>query len=112
MAKFDFWVIKPTSVMPELISLYPQIYHDEMFLSPHVRLCGLSGLAHIESELLARDFAEACTPSLQKRYGANFSLGVESASSSERNVSERIKKDSSIIRKRLETGNFAPNKAP
>ena len=112
MAKFDFWVIKPTRGEPGLPSLSSQAYHDEMFLSPHVRLGGFGSMAHIESERLAKEFSDACTPILQNRYGPDFALGVVSASSSERNVGKRIEKDSDIVRKRLETANFAPNKPP
>lgn len=112
MAKVEFWVIRPSGSDPDLPSLVSQSYHQEMFLSPHVRMSGFNSMAHVESEELARSFAEACTPILQKRYGSDFFLCVEASASSEKSVSNRIKKDSDIIRKRLDTANFAPNKAP
>ena len=71
-------------------------------------------MAHIDSESLARMFAEACIPFLLKRYGSEITLRVENCwEVSEHNkILKRIQSDSELIRKRLATGNFAPNKAP
>ena len=70
-------------------------------------------MAHIDSESLARAFAEACTPFLQKRYGIETMLMIESRwEISERDkILKQIQDDSEIIRKRLATGNFSPNKS-
>jgi len=70
-------------------------------------------MAHIESESLARTFADACIPFLQKRYGIETVLGVESRWEVPGNnkILKRIREDSDLIRTRLATGNFSPNKA-
>jgi hypothetical protein len=94
-------------------SLLHQDEKSDVFLSPHVRLCGYTAMAHIDSESLARTFAEACTPFLQKRYGIETMLMIESRweISVGDKILKRIRDDSEIIRKRLITGNFSPNKA-
>lgn len=92
--------------------LYRQIEKNELFLSPNVKLSGIEKVAYIESTSLAEKFKEACMPRLQKRYGAEFDLNVMECEGFERNsyTKSKIAKDSEIIKKRLATGNFAPNK--
>jgi hypothetical protein len=117
MEQFAYYGIKPNLPKNAPKTLFVQEEKNELFLSPHVRLCGFPGMAHIESEALAHQYAEACAPIFQKRYGVDASLVVSAfellgkGKSYERLV-QRIKKDSEIIRKRLATGNLAPNKAP
>ena len=96
-----------------LSSLLHQDEKSDVFLSPHVRLCGYTAMAHIDSESLAQMFAEACTPFLQKRYGIETMLMIESRweVSESNNILKRIQKDSEIIRTRLATDNFSSNKA-
>ena len=94
-------------------ALLHQDEKSDVFISPHVRLCGYNAMAHIDSEFLAQAFAEACTPFLQKRYGIETMLNVESRweiSESDK-ILKRIHEDSEIIRKRLENRNFSPNKS-
>lgn len=113
MQRITYFAIKPQLPREAPNSLFVQDQRDELFLGPHVRLCGQIGMAHIESAILAHQFAEACTPFLQKRYGKETKLEVVSWESTEdRKLAIRIQKDSEIIRKRLVAGNFAPNKAP
>lgn len=95
------------------MNLFYQEYKNELFLSPHVRLCGLSGMAHVESKSLAENFAEACIAILQKRYGNETTIQVfECMGSETKSLLARISRDSAIIRKRLASNNFSPNKAP
>lgn len=113
MHRISFFTIVP-QMTPRIQSAL--LHHDEsndVFLSPHVRLCGYTAMAHVDSFSLAQMFADACTPFLQKRYGVETMLMIESRwEVSETNKIEmRIKEDSEIIRKRLATGNFSPNKA-
>jgi len=113
MHRISYFTIVP-QMTPRIHSAL--LHHEEssdVFLSPHVRLCGYTAMAHIDSESLARTFADACMPFLQKRYGIETKLMIESRwEVSETNKIEmRIKEDSELIRKRLATGNFSPNKA-
>lgn len=113
MRRITYFAIKPQLPQPAPISLFAQDDRDELFLGPHVRLCGFIGMAHIESAILAHQFAEACTPPLQKRYGNETKLEVVSWEAIEdKKLAGRIQKDSEVIRKRLATGNFIPNRAP
>lgn len=103
-------------IVPELMGNAPAgghepQMHNELHLGPNVRLSGHNGMAHIESAVLAEEFAQVCLPRLQKRYGADTTLRVvECQASGNKQLLERIKRDSEIIRKRIDTGNLAPNK--
>lgn len=113
MRRVTYFTIEPHLPVRAPISLFIQDEKNELFLSPHVRLCGFPAMAHIESESLAQRFAEACTPRLQKRYGNETTLEVLSWEATEdKKLLERIRRDTDLIRKRLDTGNLAPNKAP
>lgn len=94
-------------------SLFVQDQKEELFLGPHVRLCSFLGMAHIESAALAHQFAEACAPSLQRRYGDETKLEVVSWEATEhKKLAVRIQKDTEVVRRRLVAGNFTPNKTP
>lgn len=85
----------------------------ELFLGPHVRLTSFDGMACIETESLARQYAESCTSILQKRYGSNTTLEIIRCEEQEKKkLIERICMDSKIIRTRITTNNFIPNKSP
>jgi hypothetical protein len=87
--------------------------HDELFLGPHVRLTSFDGMACIESESLAHQYAEGCTLILQKRYGEDTTLEVISCREREgKKLAERISRDSAIVRTRIATNNFVPNRSP
>ena len=95
------------------MALFTQAEKNELYVGPHVRLCGFSGMAHIESESLAQKYAEAIAPIFQKRYGNSTSLKVVSLDAGmNKKVVLRIAKDSEIIKKRLAANNFVSNKAP
>ena len=109
-----YFTIAPKMTPQILSSLLHQDESSDVFISPHVRLCGYNAMAHIDSESLARAFADACTPFLQKRYGIETTLDIQSCweVSGNDKLFRRILNDSALIRKRLTTGNFTPNKAP
>jgi hypothetical protein len=113
MHRISYFTIVPRMTSRILSALHYQDDKSDVFLSPHVRLCGYTAMAHIDSESLAQKFAEACIPFLQKRYGKETTLSVESRweVSENKKIIIRIQEDSEIIRKRLATGNFSPNKA-
>ncbi len=70
-------------------------------------------MAHIGTKELAERFAEACAPIFQKRYGNQTALHVvQWEATTSHHLDARIRKDTEIIQKRLETGNLSPNKAP
>jgi len=113
MNRISYFTIVPRMTPRIFSALLHQEENSDVFLSPHVRLCGYSAMAHIDTESLARMFADACMPFLQKRYGIETELGVESRweVSESNTILKRIQKDSELIRNRLATGNFSPNKA-
>ena len=113
MHRITYYTIVPQKTPRILSSLLHLDEKSDVFLSPHLRLCGYTAMAHIDSESLARIFAEACIPFLQKRYGIETMLRVESRWEVPENnkILKRIQDDSELIRKRLATGNFSPNKA-
>jgi hypothetical protein len=113
MHRISYFTIVPQMTPRILSSLLHQDEKSDVFLSPHVRLCGYTAMAHIESESLALAFADACTPFLKKRYGIETTLMIGShwEVSETQKIIIRIQEDSEIIRKRLATGNFSPNKA-
>ncbi|NVZ11684.1 hypothetical protein HW932_20775 [Allochromatium humboldtianum] len=107
----SYFAIQPDLPGQASITLHYQDEKGEIYLGPHVRLSGLAGMAHIESKELAEQFAEACAPRLQKRYGKETRLNVvEWSATSNNKLDLRIKNDSEIIKKRLATRNLAPNK--
>ena len=113
MNRITYYTIVPQMTPRIVSSLVHQDENSDVFLSPHVRLCGYNAMAHIDSWSLARAFAEACIPFLQKRYGIETMLMIESrceVSESDK-ILKRVQDDSEIIRKRLTTGNFSPTKS-
>ena len=112
MSYLYYFAIKPRLADHAPISVRYQDEKDELFLGPNVRLAGHIGMAHIETRELAEQFSEACAPRLQKRYGVATQLQVvECQALTERKLLARIQRDSETIRKRLQTGNFSPNKS-
>lgn len=85
---------------------------DQCYLGPHVRLAGESGKALLDSEALARQYADACLPILQDRYGTD--VGIELQATVARGgikwTAKKVEKHSEIVRTRLDEGNFAPNR--
>lgn len=113
MTLLKFFTLAPSLERHAPMTLFLQEEKNELFIGPHARLCGLSGMAHIESESLAQQYAEAIAPIFHKRYGNSTTLKVISCDTSMDNKTvSRIAKDSEIISRRLATNNFASNKAP
>lgn len=107
--KIKYFALRPLLLGSAPANLFSQ--KDELYLSANLRLCGFNGMAHIESASLAKQFRDACMPSLCKRYGDTFALEVTEWSSSEnRRTREEIERDSALIRERLASGNFTPNR--
>jgi hypothetical protein len=93
--------------------LFTQEERDGINISPHARIAGYTGSAYIESELLARQYLEALMPVFQKRYGNKTTIEiVRWECCSDAKTLKRIQHDSDIIKKRIATNNFTPNKAP
>ena len=68
-------------------------------------------MAHIESEQLAKEYLKACSPIFEKRYKHGYEAEVrKNSASNHKSVVSRIERDSAILRERLRTRNFAPNK--
>lgn len=110
MSLLDYWtiVIEVNEFKP---SLSVQQMRDGLYLSPHVKLSGFPSMAHIESEQLAKEYLKACSPIFEKRYKHGYEAEVQKNSASNyKSVVSRIERDSAIIRERLRTRNFAPNK--
>jgi hypothetical protein len=107
----SYYAIKPVLPGRASITLFYQEENNEIYLGPHTRLSGMSGMAHIESRELAEAFASACIPRLQQRYGdATRAEVVERRAMTNKTLEKRIAKDTDIIKKRLATGNLSPNK--
>ncbi|WP_243374584.1 hypothetical protein [Geotalea sp. SG265] len=89
----------------------------ELFLSADGLVAGFNRMAHLESRELAERFLEAYMPRLQKRYGADVQVevfgweGIPGRKLSQRELA-RIKSDSDMAQKRLETGILAANQKP
>jgi len=108
-----YYTLKPEIMKGAPKNLFYQDQKDELYISANLRLCSTLKNAHIESEKLAKEFAEAIMPKLQKRYGNDFDLRIVECSSNEgKKLIEKIRIDSEIIKKRIATGNFAGNVAP
>lgn len=95
--------------------VFRQIEKGELYLSPHGLLAGFNKMAMLDSKKLAEKFLEAYMARLQARYGADVEAKVV-VWSGPKPVSKfeaaRIKRDSDVARKRLETGILAANRRP
>lgn len=96
------------------ITLFSQQEHDELFISAHGRLCGFDRMAYLDTPELAADFVEAYLPRFKKRYGQDVSIEVIQCSELRQSKStfNRIKQDSDLARRRIETGVLASNQIP
>lgn len=91
--------------------LFVQENRDGMYVSPHTRLAGFHGVAHLNSRELAVEYSHALTPIFERRYGPGFAIEmVDWSGSQSPSLLARIERDTEIVRKRLQTGNFASNK--
>lgn len=110
MALIEYWTISVV-VHDVKSSLTLQQVREEMYLSPNVKLSGLNGMACIESEELAKDFLNGCLPILEKRYKAGYEASIQRSCASRNNsLIKQIELDSAVVKARLKTGNFSPNK--
>ncbi|MCP5197534.1 MAG: hypothetical protein H6974_12255 [Gammaproteobacteria bacterium] len=110
MALLDYWAIF-IEVKEFKPSLSIQQMRDGLYLSPNVKLSGFPSMAYIESEQLAKEYLKACVPVFEKRYKHGYEAEVQKHSASKhKSVVSRIERDSAIIRERIKTCNFAPNK--
>lgn len=79
-------------------------------LTANVRLA-INEHAHIESRELAEHFLACCRPTLDRRYGEGcYETAINEQRGQDRHVAAKIEKDSAIIKARIRTQNFAPNK--
>ena len=109
MSFVKYWGIQIT-VNKEVHSLPDQQWANEMWVGPHVRLTGMSGMAHIVSKNLAEQYLHACIPVFDKRYKDGFEACIkEWEESSNKQLMVRLDMDSRIIQERIKTGNMAPN---
>lgn len=95
--------------------MFRQIEKDGLYLSPHGLLAGFNKMAYLDSRKLAEKFLEAHMPRLQARYGADVEVRVDvwdGPKPVSKHVAARIKRDSDMARKRLETGILAANRRP
>ncbi|QOX81030.1 hypothetical protein FY034_18815 (plasmid) [Trichlorobacter lovleyi] len=104
--------LKVTQLAPE--KMFRQIEKGELFLSPHGLLAGFNKMACLDSRELAKKFLDAYMPKLRKRYGADVVVSVDvwKQKKLSRHEIARIKRDSDLARKRLETGILAANQSP
>jgi len=110
MPLLDYWTISVV-VHETKENLVLQQMRDEMHLSPNVKLSGMSGMAHIETQQLANEFLNACRPVLDKRYKFGYEATIKkNGGSDHKSLRNQIQRDSAIILERLRTSNLAPNK--
>jgi hypothetical protein len=95
-----------------IFSFHYQLHKYALYLSPHVRLAGMTKEAHIETKELAEEFKEKCLPIKKKRYGDDTTLTVEEWSTPNvyNSLKKRIDNDTKIIKARLAQNNVTPNK--
>jgi hypothetical protein len=111
MRCITYFVVQPTLPGKMPITFLHTDEFIELFLSPHIGLTSYNGMACIESESLAHQYAEGCSVIMQKRYGDSTAL--QAISREEIGVNkliDRINRDSAIIRMRIAIGNFVPDK--
>lgn len=110
MPSLQYWSII-VEIERSIGGLELQQMRDELWLGPNLRLAGMTGMAHIETEELAQQFLDACLPIFNKRYKDGYTVRlVPNGGHDHKSLRGRIDRDSTIIRIRLATGNFAPNK--
>lgn len=110
-----FYTIALILHQPGPDKMFRQIEKDGLYLSPHGLLAGFNKMAYLDSRELAEKFLDAYMPRLQARYGADLEAKIEEWSDkgpvSKRDAA-RIKRDSYMAQKRLETGVLAANRRP
>ncbi|MBA6416433.1 hypothetical protein H4J50_10445 [Colwellia sp. 6M3] len=95
----------------QMFMYFSQLEKDELHISPHVKLAGLSKEAHISHIKLAKEFLDKCLPIFKRRYGNETRLDIIKCSSGKNiRLIKRIQQDTQIIQARLITNNMAPNR--
>lgn len=110
-----YYSIALTLQQPGPDKVFRQIEKGELYLSPHGLLAGFNKMAMLDSKELAEKFLEAYMPRLQARYGTDIKAEAVAWSGPKpvsKNEAARIKRDSDMARKRLETGILAANRRP
>ncbi len=106
-----WYEIKIAGLESAPLNVFRQYEKTEMVVGPHTRPSGAHGGAMIESRELAVSFAEALKPVYVRRYGQGAELAVVECSGSCRGKDiQKIRTHSDIIRARLSSKNFVPNK--
>jgi len=98
----------------QMFMYFSQLEKDELHISPHVKLAGFSKEAHISNIKLAKEFLDKCLPIFQRRYGNETRLEIIKCTSHSMHnqISQRVEKDSMLIKARLDQNIMAPNKKP
>jgi hypothetical protein len=88
--------------------------HDQLFLSVNGKICGTNKRSCFDSSDLANEFVNAYLPRLRNRFGEDVSAEVVRCSEIEQAMVtiKRIKQDSGLAKKRIETGVLASNQTP
>lgn len=87
-------------------SVHQKPFASDIGVSEHCRLCW--GGAFLDNRRLAEEFLEALIPIFNKRYGENnFKLYISEITSSHSKES-KVKRESDIVRWRLENADFNP----
>ena len=108
--------IKTLSTTPDKIGMQWHREKDELYLSPNGRL-SYTKSAYIETKELADKFIELYNDRLVKRYGANTLVEAHKNTTSGtekqiQKIQEQIKKDSKIIKARINNKILASNINP
>jgi hypothetical protein len=95
-------------------NLFVQQEKGELFLTAKCRLSDVGKSACLDSPTLAEEFLSALMPRLQKRYGPEVKVEICRAVNfgTHKQLAERIKSDSSLVRARIKTGILASNRKP
>ncbi|MCB1753912.1 MAG: hypothetical protein KDJ38_00225 [Gammaproteobacteria bacterium] len=83
----------------------------EIFIGPHTRPASYAG-ADLISRELAEEYLSALMPIFQRRYGECELKVVEISGTINKKLEKKIVSDTSMVRARIDTNNFAPNKSP
>jgi len=115
MADFEYFTIHIRMNKSAPSMMFYQEQHDELYLTANGRLSELG--AHLDSQSLAQEFLDAYMPRLVKRYGTGLTADIikctaRCGSSMDKKIAARIEADSSLARKRIQSGVLASNKKP
>jgi len=104
---YHVWIV--FKEVPNGFHIKPDLYYG---ISENCRLC--HGGAELETMELAQEYLDALVPIFERRYGKNvvcFGIG-EIGGALTKDTIAMIKKDSDIVRWRLENSDFNPKSKP